>query len=83
METEKIRNKIGNILCKIIDTPIEEIEMIENLYEEGYMDSIEIMELVLEIEDTFGIEIPDSKLLFSELRSIDSISEIIKNELDN
>lgn len=71
------RDKIQEILrgvSKNPGTPSED----ESLFEAGYLDSFALTDLVSGIEDTFGIQVPDSDLnprKFETIAKIDSYIE--------
>jgi len=44
------------------------------------MDSIDVLELVLEIERLFGVSIEDSQTGMKVLRSVDTIAAYIRNQ---
>jgi acyl carrier protein len=51
------------------------------LFGEGLgLDSIDVLELVLEIERTFGVSIGDEQVGMKVLRSVDTIAEFIRAE---
>jgi len=47
------------------------------LWEEGYVDSIGVVELIAHLESTWGVAIPDEALLDPAFRSIDGIARIV------
>lgn len=47
------------------------------------MDSITFISIIVEIEDMFGITIPDDKLLIENFRNVDEIVRLIENEVTN
>ena len=48
-----------------------------NLLESGLVDSIGLVELILRLEDHFGMELPMESLEFDDLRSINTIADLI------
>ena len=44
------------------------------------MDSITFISIIVEIEDMFGITIPDEMLLIENFRNVDEIVRLIENE---
>jgi acyl carrier protein len=48
-----------------------------DLFEEGYVDSIGVIELIEFLEKTFVIEIPEEDLFSPEFSSIDGIARIV------
>lgn len=66
---EKIINIISPLLKKEIYT---DIDYDINLEEHG-MDSLTLINIIIEIEKEFNCEIPDSKLLIGELNTVNKI----------
>lgn len=48
-----------------------------DLFEEGYVDSIGVIELIQFLESTFAIDIPEADLFSPEFSSIDGIARIV------
>ena len=55
----------------------------EDLIKVYALDSIKIMELVVELEEEFEIEFPDEMLEIRNFKSINCISEMISKVIDN
>ena len=74
-----VEKKITQIVKKILKY---QGELEENfiLYEVG-LDSLKIIELVLEIENCFGFEFDTDKLSYPNMKSIYDISHIVKEML--
>jgi acyl carrier protein len=61
--------------------PVEEIENSTSLFGEGLgFDSIDVLELVLELERRFGVAITDVDTGQRVLRSVDTIADFIVTE---
>jgi len=48
-----------------------------NLWQDGYLDSIGVVELIGHIEETFGVAVPDESLFDPGFTSVDGIADII------
>jgi acyl carrier protein len=48
-----------------------------DLFEDGYVDSIGVIELIQFLERTFAIDIPEADLFSPEFSSIDGIARIV------
>jgi acyl carrier protein len=48
-----------------------------DLFEDGYVDSIGVIELIQFLESTFAIEIPEEDLFSAEFTTIDGIARIV------
>ena len=70
------------IILDIINENMEESVIASNqlnddLYELG-MDSIVFIQIIVKIEEIFECEIPDSKLLISELNTVQKIYDVLQ-----
>ena len=75
-----LKEEIKQAIVRSLRLPIapESIEDGVSLFGEGLgLDSIDVLELVLEIERTFGVSITDEETGNKVLRSVDSIAEYI------
>lgn len=61
---------------------IEEIYPEIDLMEAG-MDSITFIKMIVAIEENYEIEVPDEKLLMTEMNTIDKIIDVILSALEN
>ncbi len=68
---EKVQKLIAEHLTKSIDEITEEADIIKDLD----ADSIDIVEMIMTLEDEFGITIPDEKI--SSLQTVKDIVKII------
>ncbi len=77
MSKEEIFNKIAEILADRFELKTEQITNTLNFKEDLNADSIDIVEFVLELEDTFGAEITDeaAENLITVGDAVDYISE--------
>jgi acyl carrier protein len=81
--TENLKNQIKRAIVRSLKLPIapEEIDNAAQLFGEGLgLDSIDALELVLEIERSFGVVIGDEMTGGQVLRSVDTISEFIETQ---
>lgn len=70
------------IILDIINENMEESviasdQLNDDLYELG-MDSIVFIQIIVKIEEIFECEIPDSKLLISELNTVQKIYDVLQ-----
>lgn len=78
-----LKDQIKESIVRSLRLPIppEEIGDSMPLFGEGLgLDSIDVLELVLELERTFGVAITDEATGARVLRSVDSIAEFITAE---
>jgi acyl carrier protein len=48
-----------------------------DLYEDGFVDSVGVVELLAFISEEFGVEIPDELLLSKDFSTVDGIARIV------
>lgn len=48
-----------------------------NIFEQGFVTSIFAMQLLTHIEDTFGVEVPDSDLTLDKFSSVDRMVQLV------
>ena len=58
--------------------PTKELEGINDLIEGGFIDSFELMSLVANLTDKFGIDITIDELVPENFNSVDAISEMVE-----
>jgi acyl carrier protein len=82
METpDPLKIQIKQSIVRSLRLPIawEDIGDTTPLFDGGLgLDSIDVLELVLEVERTFGVAISDEKVGMQVLRSVDTIAEYIR-----
>ncbi len=75
-----MKNTIREILFSI--RPDGDFDQSDNFWEDGYLDSMDIMELIDKLEETYQVEIDLEYIKGSYFTSYDSIIELI-NEVQN
>ena len=72
---EKLQQHIVDIFAEHFETrlPSEEIDLLET----GLVDSIKIIELVLELEQRFGVSLPFEELEIEDFRTVAKLAERI------
>lgn len=74
-----VYEKIRAVLASELDIDIENINRDTLIIEDLHADSLDIMELMLAMEDEFGISIPDDGI--QELKTVDNVAEYIEGLL--
>ena len=80
---DQLKTDIKQAIVRSLRLPItpEEIGDATPLFGEGLgLDSIDVLELVLEIERSFGVTIGDEQTGMKVLRSVDTIADYITSE---
>ena len=81
LETLKVDIKQAIVRCLRLPIAPEEIGDATPLFGEGLgLDSIDVLELVLEIERSFGVTIGDEQTGMKVLGSVDTIADFITSE---
>lgn len=60
--------------------PGVDLEIADNLIEQGIIDSLGIMRLLTYLEGSFGIKVSDEELIPVNFETIESISSFIRNK---
>lgn len=76
MNEEMLEKVLSIINANVENEELTSENINDNLMELG-MDSIALIKIVVELEEQFDCEIPDSKLLLSELNTINKILQVI------
>lgn len=71
---EKIKNLIADQLCISPDDIADDADIVNDLG----ADSLDIVEMLMTLEDEFGVKIPDDQA--NKIRSVNAICEIIKKQ---
>ena len=80
---DNLKAEIKQAIVRSLRLPMapEEIGDATPLFDEGLgLDSIDVLELVLEVERSFGVSIGDEQTGMKVLRSVDTIAEYIASE---
>ncbi|CAL4321673.1 acyl carrier protein [Buchnera aphidicola] len=73
---QNIKQKIKKIISKIIETKDKKITSKTHLIHDLKIDSLDIIEMIMAIEEKFNIEIPDEEI--ENFQTIQSIIEYIQ-----
>jgi acyl carrier protein len=71
---EDLQNKIFEIVAKEFKQPVENITLEKSLAEDLGADSLSLVDLIMEIEDAFNIEIID----YDGNRNINTIQDLVE-----
>ena len=74
-----IKNKVVNILCEVNPKIQENMEI--DLLESGILDSFEIVNIVMELEMSFGIEIDPEDIAPDNFKTIGDVVKLIEKNL--
>ena len=68
--------KVKKILAEKLDIPADSISLETHFVEDLDADSLDVVELIMSVEDTFGISIPDEDV--PELVTVEKLVEYIE-----
>ena len=71
-----IKEQVMNILKEI--NPTKELTTVNDIIEGGYLDSFELMSLIAQLGDDFGIEIDVDEIMPENFNSIDAIAAMVE-----
>lgn len=72
--------RIRDIICEFVDVAPEEITLDTNIRTDLGLNSLELVNLAVEIEEEFDVEIPDREAM--ELQTVADAIRIIEEYLD-
>ena len=82
-----MREDILDKVLKVLNTNLENTEITFEQTEDDLsalgMDSIAFIRVVVALEEAFDIEIPDEKLLLTEMNTISKMTEVISAVFDH
>ncbi len=70
MDREEVLGKIKNILAQMLEIPLEEIGEKNYLVRDLHVESIDLLELAVAINATFGVEVDEDRAFLKELRLV-------------
>lgn len=75
---EVTKEEILDIINNAIEGDAIDLEQLDDDLSELGMDSIKFIQIIVEIEETFECEIPDSKLIITELNTVQKIFDVLQ-----
>jgi len=73
MTPQEIELKVREIISKKFDVPLEKIKLETRLAEDLRVDSFGAVEFMFEIEEAFGLDIPDS-----DVELVRSVKDVVR-----
>ena len=81
MEREKIEKKVNDVLNGVLYVAYSEIKDDAVLETDLLADSIDIVEIVMDLEQKFGISIPDEKMYGNESCTVKDVYDLVEELL--
>lgn len=79
MTKPEIEQSVKDCIEQIVSVPTHEIELSDSLRHDLYFDSLDMVELIMDIESHFDIIISDDKAM--EWKTVQDIIELIEETL--
>lgn len=79
MDLKEIENKVKSVLVESLDIEEEKITMDSNLIDDLDIDSLELVDLTMEFENEFNVEIEDDQV--EKIKTVGDIVNLIKEKL--
>ncbi len=76
MENKNLTDKVKEIIAQQLSVKVEAIQDTTNIAEELGADSLDLVEILMSLEDEFGISIPDE--MIPQIKTIKDIVEFIE-----
>lgn len=80
MSVDSLERSVRFKLAKVLAVEAEDLSATEELYTRG-LDSIKTVELIVELEECFGITFSDEELLFENFATVRLIVDRIRGKL--
>lgn len=79
MDLKEIENKVKGVLVESLDIEEEKITMDSNLIDDLDIDSLELVDLTMEFENEFNVEIEDDQV--EKIKTVGDIVNLIKEKI--
>jgi len=76
-QSDDIKKEISNYLAELLKMPISEVMEI-NLISAGFLDSINVLQLVMFLEDKYNVDFSDNAFDQYEFDTVDGIVKIVQ-----
>ena len=77
MENKNLTDKVKEIIAKQLSVKVDAIQDTTNIAEELGADSLDLVEILMSLEDEFGISIPDE--MIPQIKTIKDIVNFIES----
>ena len=79
MERAQIIEKLFDIVCNGLDLDADEIALDADLREDFDADSLDMVDLIMDVEDEFGVEVPDE--ILDKLVTVKDVVDYIEENM--
>ena len=81
MDHTKIVSAIEQALSEVLERPVSGMAEETRLFEDLHLDSTSVLELLMALEDTVGIEVDPENLEISDFKTIATLADYISENL--
>ncbi|HEX2927217.1 MAG TPA: acyl carrier protein [Ruminiclostridium sp.] len=82
MQKQEIENKVCEVVSKVAQFNNDDVKADNDLRENYGVDSIVLVELLVELEDIFGITFDSSSLTYDTFSTVNSITEYVNTRIN-
>ena len=75
-----IFDEVKEILADMLEINADEIELTSSLTDDLGADSLDAIDIVMSVEDQYGIEVPDE--IIKSMKTVEDIVSFIENNID-
>ena len=75
MEVEMVFDKVASLVADQLGIDKSKVKLESNIIEDLGADSLDVIEMLMTLEDEFGITIPDDKI--NQIKTVGQIVELI------
>ena len=75
-----IFDEVKEILADMLEVNADEIELTSSLTDDLGADSLDAIDIVMSVEDQYGIEVPDETI--KSMKTVEDIVSFIENNID-
>ena len=79
MDRAQITEKLFEIVCDFLELDADEITMESDLREDFDADSLDMVDLIMDVEDEFGVEVPDE--ILDKLVTVKDVVDYIEENM--
>ena len=79
MERAQLIEKLFEIVCNGLDLDASEISLDADMREDFDADSLDMVDLIMDIEDEFGVEVPDE--ILDKLVTVKDVVDYIEENM--
>ena len=79
MDRAQLIEKLFDIVCNGLDLDASEISLDADLREDFDADSLDMVDLIMDIEDEFGVEVPDE--ILDKLVTVKDVVDYIEENM--